>query len=116
MVEILLAAGFFALMGGGVVALGLPASTWIAAGVWLVGLGLALGLPTGLAYHVLLHRAVREVGGLPPGWWWNPTAYHDRIPARHRRRVLAWCGAGALGFVVVVAGCVVTAIGVLRTL
>ncbi len=85
-------------------------------GFWLVVAGLVFGVPTGAVYHVALHRALRRADDLPPRWWWNPTAHHHRLPPGDRFRVLAWCGAGALGFLIAVLGCVVGAVGAFRLL
>jgi hypothetical protein len=85
-------------------------------GFWVVGAGLAFGVPTGLVYHVALRRALLEAGRLPARWWLQPTALHGALPEAARARVLGWCAAGALGFVVTVAGCVLVAIGAVRTL
>ncbi len=116
MVESLIAAGFLAVML--VLAAGstLGAETWLIAGFWLGAIGMGFGVPTGLLYHVALARSLRRVDALPAGWYWRPTQLHGRLPHADRRWVLGWCGAGALGFVIAVLGCVVTAIGVLRSL
>ena len=41
----------------------------LAAGLWLVIGGLAFGLPTGLVYHIELHRSLATLGRLPSRWW-----------------------------------------------
>jgi len=78
----------------------------LAAGGWMVAAGFALGLPTGLVYHVLLRRAALEHGILEKGWYWRPTSFHERLPATSRGRFLPWFVAGAVGFMVVVIGIV----------
>ena len=83
-------------------------------GLVLVAAGFAFGLPTGAIYHVALYRALRSVDALPRQWWLRPTSLHDRIPPAHRRWVLGWCYAGALGFFVIVVGIPISAAAVWR--
>lgn len=66
--------------------------------------GLVFGVPTGLWYHVLLHRALAPRGELPRGWIWRPLSLHDRLRPQERPRVLAYCYAGAAGFVLICTG------------
>ena len=80
-------------------------------GVLLVGGGFAFGLPTGLVYHVMLYRSLRRADALPPRWWLHPTALHHALPPEDRGIVLAWCYAGALGFLVIVIGLSISAMG-----
>ena len=75
---------------------------------------MALGLPTGLLYHVLLYRALRSRGVVPERWWLRPTSLHDDIPDEQRGRVLFWCALGAAGFLVIVLGLVVGTVGLWR--
>lgn len=114
--EGLLALAALLAMGGVVVARSVPPDALVVAGVWISAAGLAFGVPTGLVYHVALHRSLRRAHALPPGWWWRPTALHDRLPEEDRTAVLLWCGAGATGFLVTVAGMVVMAAGAIRML
>lgn len=74
------------------------------AGVLLVAAGLALGVPTGLVYHLMLYRSLRRVDALPARWWLHPTSLHHAIPREDRGVVLGWCYVGALGFVVIMVG------------
>jgi hypothetical protein len=100
------------------VGLALSALTFAAAwetlfgvGLLILAAGLALGVPAGLAYHVVLFRAVRPTGR----WWLRPVALHGRVPAAARPRVLLWFYLGAAGFVMAVLGCVLVAIGTIRS-
>ena len=79
-------------------------------GLWLAAGGLVLGVPTGLVYHLALRRALLAAGRLPTRWWLRPTALHGAVPAERRASVLAWCHAGAAGFVISVAGCALVAL------
>ena len=75
------------------------------AGAVAVLLGLGAGIPAGLAYHLLLFRALSTSGDLPPRWWWHPTRLHERLSDAGRRSVMPWFRAGAAGFLLAVAGC-----------
>ena len=88
----------------------------LSTGLWLLGFGLAFGLPTGLWYHVALHRSLVPLGRLPRRWWLHPTALHAQLPAEDRFRVLSWCRLGALGCAVAFVGCGVFGLGAFRLL
>lgn len=77
-----------------------------ASGAGAIALGLAVGVPAGVVYHVKLHRALSALGGVEKGWWWRPTGYHDRLTAEARRPMMPWFRVGAAGFLMAVAGCV----------
>jgi hypothetical protein len=83
----------------------------VAAGAACALLGLAVGLPTSLYYHLCLHRALHPRGLLPAGWWWNPIRYHALLGSAERRRVLPWFYAGALSFGLIVFGCGLARLG-----
>ena len=82
-------------------------------GVALVALGMLVGVPAGALYHVRLWRAVRPAAG--SGWWLHPTGLHARLEARDRRPVMRWFRVGAVGFVVAMLGCLLVAVGALRS-
>lgn len=82
---------------------------WIGALVTLVSF--TAGALAGLVYHLRLHAAVSP---LPRGWWWNPTAHHDRLTAEGRRRVMPCFVAGAAGCGMAVAGSIGFLSAVLR--
>jgi hypothetical protein len=111
-----------ALVLGAVLALGLgtavaawlPPDALFLAGVRLVAVGLAFGVPTGLLYHVELRRALVVAGALPERWWLRPTALHRHVPPALRARVLGWCYAGAAGFILSMLGCAVIGVAALR--
>jgi hypothetical protein len=70
MLEALLVLAFVAMLGGGVLAWSLLATeTLLLGGLWLVGAGLVLGVPTGLWYHVELRRVLALAGEVPRRWW-----------------------------------------------
>ncbi len=117
MLEALLVLGFVAAISGAALAWSLFAveTLWFA-GLWLVAAGFALGLPTGFWYHVELRRVLLAGGALPARWWLHPTRLHGAIPRERWWRVMGWCYAGALGWLVSFAGCVVFALGVAKAL
>ena len=80
----------------------------------LLAFGFALGVPTGLWYHVALGRALRSREPLPPRWWLRPTALHEKLQPDERRSVLRWFYAGGIGFVFTALGCVVLGGAALR--
>lgn len=101
------------LVAGGLLA---PMLSWTAVlqlGVLGVALGLALGIPTSLVYHVKLARVLAARGELPPRWWLSPTRLHPRLRGAERRAVLRWFYAGGAGFVVTLAGCMAAFVGAL---
>ena len=100
---------------GGVAALwSVAPATLLLAGVWVTAAGLAFGVPTGLWYHVALWRSLSARARLPERWWLDPIALHGDLPREDRARVLAWCYAGAVGFVVTIAGCGLVALAAWR--
>ena len=114
MAEIGVAMGLMGAIGALAAMLVVPPAALLVAGAWAIAIGLAFGVPTGAVYHVALRRSLLAASRLPERWWWNPTALHDRIPEADRTHVLAWCYAGAAGFLVTVLGCALVAISAWR--
>jgi hypothetical protein len=104
MIEILLAAGVSLVLlaaaagDGGVHLL-------FVVGAGAIALGLAAGVPAGIAYHIALYRALATLGTVLRRWWCHPAPLHDHIPPAARPSVLAWFRAGAAGFLLATAGC-----------
>lgn len=92
----------------------LPWDWLIAGGLALGLLGLALGVPTGLVYHLRLREALLREHALERRWWLRPVSLHERITAPDMGRVLPWFRAGAASFVVVILGSVLMVIGVMK--
>lgn len=63
-----------------------------------IGVGSLLGLPCGLAYHLVLRRELARASALSEGWYWHPQRLHGRLESAAKRRVLPWFVLGALGF------------------
>lgn len=114
--ELLFALGIVVALGGLAGLWALAPTTLLMVGFWTTLGGLALGVPTGVLYHVELHRSLSACSRLPARWWVAPTSLHGEIPREDRVRVLGWCYAGAAGFVVTVIGCVIVAFALFRGL
>jgi hypothetical protein len=94
----------------------LPLLSWLALielGAVAIALGLALGVPTGLVYHVKLARLLSARAELPPRWWLAPTRLHERLRGAERRAVLSWFYLGGAGFVITLGGCGLVVAGAL---
>ena len=90
-------------------------ASWVSlllAGAVVTGVGLAFGVATGFWYHVELARALSPMNALTPRWWLRPVPLHERLDDAGRERVLPWFYAGAVGFVVTVAGMALIALGI----
>lgn len=74
------------------------------AGIGLTAVGLVVGLPTGLMYHVRLYRVLHPRGELPAGWYWRPIQYNRRLRPAERPGVMTWCYVGGAGFAVICLG------------
>jgi hypothetical protein len=79
--------------------------TLFGAGAALVALGLALGVPLGVVYHLQLYRALVRRGELVRAWWLRPTSLHPPLGSPERRAVMPWFYAGALSVAVAFIGC-----------
>ncbi len=104
-----------ALVGGAALLTRAPWDWLFGGGGLLVALGLLVGAPCGLWYHVRLYRALRPRGPLPRGWWVRPDRLHDRLAASERRAVMRPFYAGAVGFVLAIVGCVLVGYGAWRS-
>lgn len=102
--ELLLVLGIVAVLMAGSALFLVPWMPLAKAGGALLLFGLVFGVPAGLWYHVLLHRALAPRGELPRGWIWHPLRLHDRLRPPERPRVLAYCYAGAAGFISICMG------------
>jgi hypothetical protein len=82
-------------------------------GLGTLGLGLVVGVSTGLWYHVMLYRIVSAKVMLPRTWWLSPSALHRHLSAGEARRITPWYRLGGLGFILCVAGGLAAIAGVL---
>ena len=80
------------------------------AGVACIAIGLVLGLPLAVVYHLKLWRTLQPRGALDPRWIWNPTAQHKYLRPDERWRVLSWFYAAVAAWSVSVLGCAMVAL------
>jgi hypothetical protein len=112
--EVLLAGGLLAALLGGAALVSLPDwDTLLAVGVTLIGLGLLLGLPAALWYHVRLYRAAPAAVRVR-GWWWHPTQLHAHLGSA-RSGVMRWFYVGAACWCIAIAGCVLVGVAAWRS-
>jgi hypothetical protein len=97
-------------------AVGADPESLIRAGMGLAAVGFLYGIPTAVVYHWLLYRSLAREDRLPRRWWLSPTSHHDLVPREDRRGVFVWGAVGGSGFVVIVAGILLTTIGLWRML
>jgi hypothetical protein len=112
--ELLIALGICAALGAVAALFAAAPASLLLAGFWTTLAGLALGIPTGLLYHLALYRSLVACARLPARWWVAPTSLHHLLPDADRARVLAWCVAGAAGFAISVLGCALVALALWR--
>jgi hypothetical protein len=79
-------------------------------GVTLVVLGIVVGVPAGIVYHLRLYRALHPASG----WWLHPTALHTQLSDAQRTGVMRWFRVGALSFILAIVGCALAALGAAR--
>lgn len=90
--------------------------TYLVQGGAVVALmGLVVGLPTGLAYHVQLRRELARCGPLAARWWLHPTGQHGRLDEAGKEAIRRMFRLGGAGCGVVFLGCFVVVIGILRS-
>ena len=73
-------------------------------GLWVLAVGILVGIPTGLWYHVILYRQLAPRTTLPPRWWRAPVGLHEQLTPGEFRRVRPWFLAGAVGFLLCCVG------------
>jgi hypothetical protein len=115
--EALLVLGVVAtLAGAALLAAVVEPDVLLQAGAWITVVGLAIGVPAGCGYHVVLYRALRARGRPPARWWLRPVDLHVLLHGRDRSRVLGWFVLGGATFLMVVIGCAVVVLGLLALL
>lgn len=97
---------------------GFAAFAWVP---WLVlmqvafgcaAVGLAVGIPGALVYHLRLRLCLLQIGPLPRGWWVSPFGLHTRLSSGQLDWVLPPCWIGAAGGALAFLGCLVGSLGV----
>jgi hypothetical protein len=115
-VELLFAGGILGALVGAAALVSLTPWTWLfGAGLVFMPLGLLIGVPAGLWYHVRLYRSLSPRGELGRGWWLHPTGLHGRLTDEERRAMRGPFFFGAAGFVVSILGCILFAVGAWRS-
>jgi hypothetical protein len=84
-------------------------------GLIAAAVGLLLGTPTGLMYHVVLHRVLKARGTIPAGWWLSPVRHHQGLSPDEIRSFSTWFKLGAAGFLLAVVGCLMAIAGFVRS-
>lgn len=105
MPETLVVVGGVALLGGlafMVASLSPLTLLWCAGAV--MGLGMLLGVPGGIIYHVVLRRELVRQSALVAGWIWRPTSFHDALDDAGLMRVRPWFFLGGFGFLLIMLG------------
>lgn len=69
--------------------------------------GLTVGVPAALVYHLRLRTSLIRAGGLPARWWVRPFAHHQRLAEADLDWVLPPCWIGAGGGALAFFGCLV---------
>ena len=114
MFEFLIMLALALLVGACAALYALPWETMLVVGLVLVGAGLAIGMPMGFWYHVLLYRALAPRSQLSRRWWINPVAHHPRLTEDEREPVMRWFYISASTFSLCVAGCAIVVLAVVR--
>ncbi len=112
MQEILIGAGVLTLIGGLALAQQyLRYDFFMGIGLGSIILGLLLGVPAGFIYHYKLWKALKDRIALPKNWWLFPGPLRERLDSREWGELEPWWTAGGLGFLLAIAGCLLTGIG-----
>jgi hypothetical protein len=105
MAELIIALAPLLLLAGIALLATLVPLAWIvSAALALMLLGFLFGVPSGVYYHVLLHRELQRAGPVPKGWYWQPQRYHDSLTPLAVGRLRPWFLLGAAGFGLIVLG------------
>jgi hypothetical protein len=111
MLELLIVLGCVALLGGlSALVMFVPPLALAYTALGLCATGSLLGVPLGVAYHVVLRRELVLRGALPARWYFAPQRHHHLLDDAGRRRVLPWFYAGGAGFGLVVFGMMVAVV------
>ena len=80
----------------------------------LTAIGLLVGLPGGLFYHLKLRAELLSLGSPPQRWWLYPTDQHALLRTHQWRRVQPAFLAGAIGFAITILGALVVFLSVFK--
>ena len=85
----------------------------VIAGQYLMLRAAAFGVPLELVYFALLAGALRANGDAPRGWYWRSFEHHHLLRPWQRRSIIPLFYAGALAFLGIVLGIVISVLGFL---
>lgn len=88
-----------------------PGEQLVLAGQYLMLRSAALGVPLEAVYFVLLAWALRANGDAPRGWYWRSFEHHERLHTWQRRWIMPPFYAGALAFLGIVFGIIISVLG-----
>jgi hypothetical protein len=113
--EALLALGLFmALALAAVIHAMASPLTLLGTGTSLVGVGLLVGLPAGLMYHVRLYQDLARRQAVVPKWFMHPTRLHPPKNSPQGRPVWRWFYVGATSAGAIFVGCALALLASLR--
>jgi hypothetical protein len=99
----------------GTLAVSVSVEVLVLSGAACMALGLALGVPAGLLYHLKLYRYLAKRGKVSRSFLWHPTRYHAALEPEELRRVMPSFITGALCFGLILLGSVIFMLGFVRT-
>jgi hypothetical protein len=100
---------------GGTALIALAPWWWLfGGGIGLIALGMLVGVPAGVFYHLVLWRVLRPRQTLGLAFWLHPLRFHATLTDSERRRIMPWMVLGAAGFVAAIVGCALTGVGAWR--
>lgn len=105
---------FILLIVSGLAVLYLPWHLLLVSGFIGIAIGLAVGMPAGFYYHLLLRRLLLKYPPLPERWWLHPTRFHHRLKRTEARAIFIFFYLGATGFLLIVAGAFIAMLGVVE--
>lgn len=115
MIEVAFVVGVLVLLVGfGLAALFLSLAQLLVLGVVCVVAGFCVGVPAGAYYHVKLYRFLATRGPVPREFFFRPTRFHAELEPAEWRAVVPWFAAGGAGFLLIVLGCVIVMLAVLK--
>jgi hypothetical protein len=104
--------GLLVLLGTFAYALSIEAL--LIAGGACIAAGFVIGLPAGTLYHLKLYRCLQLRGPVPRAFWLRPTSLHPELESAEWRGIAPWFVIGGTGFALIVLGCVIVLLGLLR--
>lgn len=101
MLETVLVLGILVLLAAfAVIASAITPQTMMMLGFWGLATGLAVGLPMGCWYHLVLYRAVSRQMPMPRRWWLSPAELHVHLPQEELAAIRPWFLLGGIGFMI----------------